>query len=97
MNERDRPQLFHSKLNTPLTDQQTIEIIDLLTGDDFCMDLEMRNADAPLTGDLKIAFDKLSRIYRIAHAQVQSHSCFEVHDDWRREAAQTFAALRNEL
>jgi len=79
-----------------MTDQQALETIDLLCGDDFCEDMSMRMRDLEPDSDLKTAVDKLSRIYRIAHSLVQSHSCFHVHDDWRHEAEQAHAALHQE-
>lgn len=73
---------------TEPTDQQALALIDRITGDDFCADLEMRNFSTPLTGDLKTAYEKLSRIYTIAHSMDKSHSCFKAHDNWRALVAE---------
>ena len=82
-----------------MTDQQALETIERICGDDFCEDLSMKNLTNDLTSDsdLKTAADKLSAIYRIAHSLVQSHTCFRVHDDWREEAERMHAAMDMEL
>ena len=62
-------------------DQVVLEAIERIVGDDFCVDLDMRQDD--LSGDLKILHEKVSLIYRMAHSHVRSHKCSHVHDDWR--------------
>ena len=74
-------------------DQAVLWAIEQLCGDDFCEILEMRDASEPLTGDLKIAHEKLSAIYKLSHSHVRSHSCHHAshschhaHEDWRKLA-----------
>ncbi len=74
-----------------MTDQQALEVIERICGDDFCEDMSMQDLDRQ--PDLKTAIGKLSRIYRISHALGQSHSCFLSHQDWRDEAEKTYAAI----
>jgi hypothetical protein len=78
------------------TDQQALALIDHITGDDFCADLEMRDFSTPLTGDLKTAFEKLARIYVIAHSMDKSHSCFQAHENWRATIAPELAEMQGE-
>ena len=49
--------------------EEALAAIGALVGDDFCEDLACRAAlTDEVTGDLKVLHDKISRIYRIAHA-----------------------------
>ena len=79
---------MNSETSEP-TDQQALSLIELITGDDFCEDLDMRafskGGESQLTGDLRIAHEKLSRIYMIAHSMVRDSVCHHVHDNWRAE------------
>ncbi len=77
-----------------MTDQQALEVIERICGDDFCEDMSMQDLDRQ--PDLKTAIGKLSRIYRISHALGQSHSCFLSHQDWRDEAESAYAAIKSE-
>lgn len=78
-----------------MTDQQVLETIERIAGDDFCEEISMRGLrpDDPRSDDLKTAANKLSAIYRIAHSAVRSHTCFQVHESWRQEAEHTHDAL----
>ena len=67
-------------------DQAVLWAIEQLCGDDFCEILDMRAASEPLTGDLKIAHEKLSAIYKLSHSHVRSHSCHHAREDWRKLA-----------
>lgn len=79
-----------------LTDQQAIHLIDRITGDDWCYDLDSRTIREELTGDLKIAHEKLSLIYRIAHSMNRSATCHHAHQAWRKEASELFSASPDE-
>jgi hypothetical protein len=63
-----------------------LDAIDRLAGDDFCENLDMRAAfdKPPLSPDLMLAQQKLSTIYQIAHSESPNHSCYGVHDSWRK-------------
>lgn len=37
----------------------------------------------------------LRLIYRIAHSANDNHSCYDVHQDWRKEAAIVFDQLKD--
>jgi hypothetical protein len=72
-----------------VNDRELIETIERICGDDFCEDMEMRFAadeNGDLPGDLKTAIEKLSLIYRMTHSAGRDHTCFRVHEDWRKEA-----------
>ena len=74
----------HRCVNHP-TDQDALDLINRICGDDFCEDVDMRYATmAPTDPDLKIALEKLSAVYRIAHSMVRSKVCYHVHEDWRQ-------------
>jgi len=62
---------------------RALEAIDCLAGDDFCEELDMSNMTRKLRGRLRMAHEKLSLIYQIAHAENSNNSCYRVHDDWR--------------
>lgn len=77
-----------------MNDQQALELISRICGDDFCEELDMRvrsphlseRAQRKMRGDLAAANEKLGKVYRIAHALVRSRDCYHVHDDWRKDA-----------
>lgn len=75
-----------------ITDQQALDAIQRICGDDFCEDLDLRTIDGPLLGDLGIAHEKLSAVYRIAHSLVKSNICHGVHGGWRDDAEKTYWA-----
>lgn len=84
-----------------ITDQQALEVISHICGDGFCEDLDMRADATPdeewaLSPDLKLAQEKLSKIYCIAHSMVVSNSCYRMHDDWRKEAEAAVAEMEAE-
>ncbi len=79
-----------------ITDQLALELIDQITGDDFCEDLDCRlhlpSEDGPRSwqidpkSELGIAAEKLLQIYTIAHSMVKSNICYGAHDKWRLDA-----------
>lgn len=68
-----------------LSDQEVLDLIQHIAGDDFCEDLDMR-AGSITDPMLKTAHEKLSAIYRYSHAFVKANRCHGVHNDWREEA-----------
>jgi len=75
--------------------RKLLVLIERSVGDDFCEDLECRVAfhAEKMTETEKTAHGKLSWIYRIVHSHIDSHSCYHVHDDWRKETAEVLAAI----
>ena len=63
-----------------------LEVIELTAGDDACETWEMENANKRFRGEKKQMHQKLMAIYRIAHSVNETHPCFHVHEDWRKEA-----------
>ena len=61
-------------------------VIEDIVADDDCVMWEMESASKRFRGDKKKMFDKLSAIYRFSHSAIDTHSCYEAHEDWRREA-----------
>lgn len=82
---------------TDITDQQALEVIERICGDDFCEDMDIQAAllvpPPEWSPELRIAMEKLWTIWRIAHSIVKSHSCFGVHQDWREEAGTMYRAI----
>lgn len=78
-----------------MTTEQALQLIELIVGDDFCEELDIRAVFHPeaLSPENKTAHEKLSLIYRIAHSHTP-HSCSEVHDDWRDDAERQFSQMR---
>ncbi len=70
------------------TDQEVLALIDEITGDDFCFDLDCLAAFNPerLSQKEKGCHEKLSLIYKLAHSFNRSTICHHVHDDWRKLA-----------
>ena len=75
-----------------MTHTEALKVIEWLCCDDFCEDLEMQMVEMP-DSPLKTAGEKLTRIYRIAHGLNTQHKCYSVHEDWRKEAEETRAAI----
>ncbi len=71
-----------------MDDQELLLIIERIAGDDFFADLEFRMAAKPSkeSDDMHIVAEKVSLIYRLAHSAVKKHSCYHVHEDWRKLA-----------
>lgn len=61
-----------------------LQAIEDICADDFCEDLEMRQHAGEISESATTAAEKLAAIYRIAHSHNTSHSCYPVHDDWRK-------------
>lgn len=78
------------------SDQDALTAIDVICGDDFCEDMNCRDAlghEFDGQPDLQTAIQKLVKIYRIAHGFVRSHSCYHAHGAWRSEVPPILAAL----
>ena len=60
-----------------------LEAIETIVGDDDCTEWEMLAVNKRLRGKAKLMESKLADIYKIAHAYNPSHSCYDVHSDWR--------------
>ena len=59
--------------------------IEDIVSDDFCHDMEMDLLyETCGTKNEKIAYEKLSLIYKIVHANNKAHTCYYVHDNWRK-------------
>ncbi len=79
-----------------LNHQQSLDLIAAICGDDFCEEMSMEDGmgrSAAWSPELRKAMDKLSFVYRIAHCSSESHACFHVHKDWRKEAAESYEAI----
>ena len=63
---------------------EVLDLIDGIVSDDFCEDLEMESAHGRLEKDTKVCQEKLSLIYKLAHANSPTHTCYHVHEDWRK-------------
>lgn len=79
--------VYVSRVFTPLA------AIDLIVSDDFMQDMELSNFNQPLKGGMKIMYEKLSAIYRIAHSFNPVHMCHDVHENWRQEAREKFGPV----
>ena len=64
--------------------KKVLGAIEMLAGDDFCCDLQWELANKRLRGRNKEMAERLSKIYRIAHAFNRSHECYSVHKNWRK-------------
>lgn len=75
-----------------------LDVINRLAGDDFCEVLDCEAAFSPdeLTDKEKICHEKLSEIYKLAHAFSDRHTCYHVHAGWRSRLAVLEAAAREE-
>jgi hypothetical protein len=80
--------LKYDRLREQLAERERlIDIIDHLTGDDFCEELD---CEVNLPGKTPTEFQKqvqakLSQVFRLAHAFNPRNSCYSVHQVWRDE------------
>jgi hypothetical protein len=85
-----------------LTNEQVIELIDYLSGDEFCEELALTTFSdySPSPERMKklldAASDKLSTIYQIAHSHNTQPSCYSVHNSWREGSRRRYVAMQNE-
>lgn len=68
--------------------EQVMDAIERIVGDEFCHDAECRLAFHPeeIPENERVAIRKLLDVYAVVHAYNRRHSCYHVHDDWRRNA-----------
>lgn len=73
---------------------KALEVIEALVSDDFSENMTMNMLHDGDIGkeDSQLMARKLATIYRIAHS-VNPHSCYEVHDDWRKEMLDLYNKL----
>lgn len=69
----------------------------LLSSDELdTIELNLMINEEPITQDqAKYMYKLLSRLYRIFHSIDESHSCYYVHGDWRKEAQELVDDYRN--
>ena len=77
-------------------EQKALRVIDSLVSDDVNEIWDIKSAfNHMLTQeDAKLMADKLSKIYTISHSSIPEHSCFAVHDSWRKETLSLFRKLK---
>jgi len=75
-----------------LTYEQILELLDSITGDDFCEELDcvvafdIKRSPAKTFEMLMEARKKLGDIYLVVHGHNKAHSCHSSHTEWRRLA-----------
>lgn len=85
-----------------LSDKQIISLVESITADDFCEDLNCRIAFEEAMSYSKTremleeADNKLSLIYRIVHSHNEKHKCFDKHNAWRDEAVEKYKEAAKE-
>ena len=63
-----------------------LEAIEEIVSDDFCETAELELFKKRVKDkNLKVAYEKLGKIYKIAHSFNPKHSCYNYHKDWRDE------------
>jgi hypothetical protein len=67
--------------------RRALAAIEDIVSDDFCEELSLMAAEGKLKGDILLAQEKISLIYRIAHSWNPAHPCHKVHNDWRKLSA----------
>jgi hypothetical protein len=66
-----------------------VDKAETFVSDDFCELMEHNAATSPekMTPNERAMQEKLSIVYRVLHSANREHSCYESHEDWRKEAA----------
>lgn len=80
----------------PIKDKALV-VIETLVSDDLCEEIEMRQLQSPLVltqEETDIVCAKIATIYRLAHSVQETYSCYESHDDWRKELEKTYKVMR---
>jgi hypothetical protein len=74
-----------------LNEHQVLQAVERICGDADCEELEWSFCTGNLTiEDAKTAVSKLGDIYRLVHSHDQTHSCYSVHEAWRKEAEEVY-------
>ena len=71
-----------------------LTVIEALVSDDLCEDIAMNLVHKREFNkkDVEIMGNKILTIYRVSHS-VNAHSCYEAHDDWRKEMMDLYNKL----
>ena len=75
-------------------EQKALRVIELIASDDVLESCEMDLAldrEIPQE-DARELTKKLCQIYETAHSAIPEHSCYEVHDNWRKDTEESFIA-----
>lgn len=79
-------------------EEKACRIIEVLVSDDFCEDLEFKIAvhqDYTLKPEDVITVNqKFCIIYELSHSANPTHSCHNVHNDWRKTIEQRYRYFR---
>ena len=77
-------------------EQKALRVIEYLVSDDMSESMEMKAAfGREFTQQEAISLaDKVSQIYTISHSSIPEHSCFTVHNDWRKRTLSLFRKLK---
>jgi len=77
-------------------EQKALRVIDWMVSDDLSENVCTKRGFArPFTQeDARAMADKLGSIYTISHSAIPEHSCYKVHNDWRKTTLLLFNKLR---
>ena len=76
---------------------KALRVVEALVSDDFMENMEMRELDQPIVAsqeDIILMVKKLRMIYRFIHSTQEDHSCYRVHDDWRKELETVYKGFK---
>ena len=76
-------------------DQKALRVIERLASADVVEECEMDIVNDRYISqkDAKELCQALTQIYMAAHSAIPEHSCYEVHDCWRKDTESTYQAM----
>lgn len=77
-------------------EQEALRVVDYMVSDDLseicCFNSSFNRKFSQ--AEAKAMADKITHIYKISHSAIPEHSCFYVHDDWRKKTMALYKKLR---
>lgn len=83
-----------------LTNEQLLELVDSIVGDEFCEDLNCtvilgyEKTYERTRAMLEEAARKLCDIYTVVHSHRTEHSCYHAHEPWREEGVVMYEKMK---
>jgi hypothetical protein len=79
-------------------EEKACRVIEILVSDDFCENLDFevnyRRNYKLMSKDVRFISEKISLIYELTHSANQNHTCYEVHEDWRKKIDRLYNKFR---
>ena len=79
-------------------EQKALRVVDSFVSSGFCEECEMTlctNREFNQDIARKMA-EMLTDVYMVTHSAIEDHSCYSVHDDWRKKTEELYREMEGE-